>query len=68
LNNAVNAHPGVALQATLGMTGMATSASVKGVVNATASNIQINPAANGTSDQHYINGVLHVIDQVLRPQ
>ena len=35
-----------------------------------ASNIAINPtpAPGGTSDQHYLNGVIHKIDQVLRPQ
>lgn len=61
-------HPGVTAQATFGATGV-TAATVKGVANATPSNIQINPTpGTGTSDQHYINGVLHVIDQVLRPQ
>lgn len=69
LNSAVPTHPGVMIQATFGATGV-TAATVKGAANATASNIQINPtpAPGGTSDQHYINGVLHVIDQVLRPQ
>jgi hypothetical protein len=69
LNSAVPSHPGVTLQATFGATGV-TAATVKGLVNPTASNILINPtpAPAGTSDQHYINGVLHVIDQVLRPQ
>lgn len=61
--------PLITLQATLGATG-ATAATVKGGANATASNIQINPtpAPAGTSDQNYVNGVLHIIDQVLRPQ
>jgi len=49
-----------------------TSATVKGVgaANTTASNIAINPTPdpNGTSDQHFINGTLHKIDQVLFPQ
>jgi uncharacterized surface protein with fasciclin (FAS1) repeats len=69
LNSAVAAHPGVTIQATFGATGV-TAATVKGLVNPTPSNILINPtpAPGGTSDQHYINGVLHVIDQVLRPQ
>ena len=67
LNSAVAAHPGVALQATFGPTGV-TAATVKGVANPTASNIAINPFPNGTSDQNYINGVLHKIDQVLIPQ
>ncbi|MBO9682830.1 MAG: fasciclin domain-containing protein, partial [Flavisolibacter sp.] len=69
LNTAVANHPGVSLQATFGPTGV-TAATVKGVANASASNILINPtpAPNGTSDQHYINGVLHKIDQVLIPQ
>ena len=69
LNRGIANHPGVMLQATFGQTGV-TAATVKGAANPTASNLQINPtpAPGGTSDQHYINGVLHVIDQVLRPQ
>jgi uncharacterized surface protein with fasciclin (FAS1) repeats len=69
LNGAIAAHPGVTVQATFGLTGV-TAATVKGVGNATASNILINPtpAPGGTSDQHYINGTLHKIDQVLLPQ
>lgn len=67
LNSAVPAHPGVTVQATFGATGV-TAATVKGAANATASNILINPLPGGTSDQNYINGVLHKIDQVLRPQ
>jgi uncharacterized surface protein with fasciclin (FAS1) repeats len=67
LNSAIPAHPGVSVQATLGATGV-TAATVKGAANATASNILINPLPGGTSDQNYINGVLHKIDQVLRPQ
>ena len=69
LNSAIPIHPGVRLQATFGPTGV-TAATVQGIANPTASNLQINPlpAPNGTSDQHYINGVLHVIDQALRPQ
>lgn len=69
LNSAVAAHPGVTLQATLTPMGV-TDATVKGLANPAPANIQINPtpAPNGTSDQHYINGVLHKIDQVLRPQ
>lgn len=68
LNGAIPAHPGVSLQATFGMSGV-TAATVKGAANPTASNIALNPAlGNGSSDQHYINGALHKIDQVLRPQ
>ncbi len=67
LNSAIPAHPGVTVQATFGATGV-TAAAVKGAANATASNILINPLPGGTSDQNYINGVLHKIDQVLRPQ
>jgi uncharacterized surface protein with fasciclin (FAS1) repeats len=63
----VPAHPGVALKATFGATGV-TAATVKGVANPTASNITINPFPGGTSDQNYVNGVLHKIDQVLIPQ
>jgi uncharacterized surface protein with fasciclin (FAS1) repeats len=67
LNSAIPAHPGVGLQATFGQTGV-TAATVKGAANASASNILINPLPGRTSDQNYINGVLHKIDQVLRPQ
>lgn len=67
LNTAITAHPGVAVQATFGATGV-TSATVKGAANPTPSNVLIDPRPNGTSDQHYINGVIHKIDQVLRPQ
>lgn len=68
LNSAVPAHPGVTVKSTFGQTGV-TAATVKGVFNPTASNVLINPTpGTGTSDQHYINGVLHVIDQVLLPQ
>ena len=60
-------HPGIELKAVFGATGV-TSATVKGAANATASNIPINPLANGSSDQNFINGTIHRIDQVLRPQ
>ncbi|MEO6329357.1 MAG: fasciclin domain-containing protein [Ginsengibacter sp.] len=79
LNSAVPIHPGVSLQAVFGAASapFATTATVKGVGNATASNILIIPAPPipaalipepfGNSDQHYLNGVLHKIDQVLLP-
>jgi uncharacterized surface protein with fasciclin (FAS1) repeats len=68
LNRAVVPHPGVNVQATFGATGV-TAATVKGAFNGTPSNILINPTpGTGTSDQHYINGVIHIIDQVLLPQ
>lgn len=68
LNSAIPTHPGVTIEATFG-TGGVTAATVRGAVNASASNILINPTPGaGTSDQHYINGVLHEIDQVLLPQ
>lgn len=67
LNTVVAAHPGVTIQATFGATGV-TAAQVKGTANTSASNVLIDPRPNGTSDQHYINGVIHKIDQVLRPQ
>ncbi len=67
LNSAVPSHPGVVLNASF--TGPSVSAAtVKGAANATPSNLLINPAPAGTSDQHYLNGVLHKINQVLRPQ
>lgn len=69
LNTAIPNHPGVSIQATFGPTGV-TAATIQGVGNSSASNILINPtpAPGGTSDQHYINGTLHKIDQVLLPQ
>lgn len=71
LNGAIPVHPGVTLQATFGVP-FVTAATVKGAINPTASNIIINaspllPDPVGTSDQHYLNGVLHKIDQVLIP-
>ena len=72
LNGAIAAHPGVSLTATF-TAGMVTAATVKGAANATASNVIINalpflPDPAGTSDQHFINGTLHKINQVLLPQ
>lgn len=50
-------------------TGGVTAATVQGKADTSASNVLINPLPGaGTSDQHYINGVLHEIDQVLVPQ
>jgi uncharacterized surface protein with fasciclin (FAS1) repeats len=70
LNTAIPTHPGVTLLMT---PGSPTTATVRGVANPSASNILINPTPDaaptpGSSDQHFINGVLHKIDQVLRPQ
>lgn len=65
---AVN-HPGVGVVASF--TGpIVSAATVIGLGNATASNVLVNPtpAPNGSSDQHYVNGTLHKIDQVLLPQ
>lgn len=83
LNTAVPTHPGVGLQATFTGPSVS-AATVKGAVNATAAAMLINPtpdglpsygatapapfAYTGTSDQHYINGTLHKINQVLLPQ
>lgn len=69
LNGAIAAHPGLGLKVTF--TGpFVSAASVKGLGNATGANIMINPtpAPNGSSDQNYLNGSLHIIDQVLLPQ
>ena len=69
LNGAIAQHPGIGLRATF--TGMFVSAAtVKGLGNAAAADIAINPrpAPNGSSDQNYLNGVLHKINQVLLPQ
>lgn len=72
LNSAVPTHPGIGLQVVFGNppSPFATAATVKGAANATAANILINPTPEpgGTSDQHYLNGVIHKINQVLLPQ
>lgn len=72
LNSAIPLHPGIGIRAVFGAP-FVTSATVRGDGNATASNIIINPSPLipdplGTSDQQYLNGVLHKIDQVLLPQ
>jgi uncharacterized surface protein with fasciclin (FAS1) repeats len=66
VNAGFNAHPGVTVKATFGPAGV-TAITVKGLANATAANVAINPLPNGTSDQHYVNGIIHIIDQVLLP-
>lgn len=71
LNGAIPAHPGVGLQAVFSVPFVA-SATVKGAYNSTAANVIINaspllPDPVGTSDQHYLNGTLQEIDQVLLP-
>ena len=65
LNSVVAAHPGITVQATFvslapGVSVVA-AATAKGAANATASNLT-------TLDVHCVNGVMHKIDQVLRPQ
>lgn len=71
LNTAIPTHPGVKLQVTFGAP-FPSAATVKGLENPTPSNIIINaspltPDPAGSSDQNYLNGVLHKIDQVLLP-
>jgi uncharacterized surface protein with fasciclin (FAS1) repeats len=69
LNGGIPTHPGVSLTCTF--TGpFVSAATIKGAANATASTILINPTPEpgGTSDQHYVNGTLHKINQVLLPQ
>ncbi len=67
LNTVVPSHPGITV--TAAFTGpVVTSATVKGVANATAANLLINPLPGGSSDQHFVNGVMHKIDQLLFPQ
>ena len=69
LNSAVAVHPGLTVQATFvspvpGLSVVA-AATVKGLANATASNIII---GSTSSDLHCVNGVMHKIDQALIPQ
>lgn len=65
LNSNIATHPGLSLTATQanvpGFGLAAVAATVKGVINATPANIT-------SQDNHYINGTLHVINQVLLPQ
>jgi uncharacterized surface protein with fasciclin (FAS1) repeats len=75
LNTVITSHPGVKLSATINPPNpFVASATVKDVYNnSPAANIIINaspltPEPLGTSDQEYINGVLHKIDAVLLPQ
>ncbi|MEN9570666.1 MAG: hypothetical protein RL172_1897 [Bacteroidota bacterium] len=73
LNSAIAAHPGLTVQATFANlapgVAVVTAATVKGAANATASNIIINPSVPPySSDINLVNGVIHKIDQVLRPQ
>jgi len=67
LNGAIASHPGIGLKATF-TSSIVSAATVKGAANPIASNILIKPTFNGTSDLICINGVMHVIDQVLLPQ
>jgi uncharacterized surface protein with fasciclin (FAS1) repeats len=61
-------YPGLSVQASF--TGPFVSAAmVKGLANTTASNLLLDPTpSTGKSDQNYLNGVIHKIDQALRPQ
>lgn len=72
LNGAIPSHPGVGLKVTFTGPTTITSATVKGVgaANVTPSNVLINPTPdpNGTSDQHFLNGTIQKIDQMLFPQ
>jgi uncharacterized surface protein with fasciclin (FAS1) repeats len=65
LNSAVSIHQGVVVQATFASPvpgiSVVTAATVKGLVNTTPSNVV-------APDLHCVNGVIHKIDQVLRPQ
>ncbi|MFT3907880.1 MAG: hypothetical protein QM737_00520 [Ferruginibacter sp.] len=71
LNQGLPTHPGVGLQATFSVP-FVTDATVKGLYNSTPANIILNaqpltPDPYGTCDQHFVNGTLHEIDQVLLP-
>ncbi len=73
LNTVYSQHPGIVATAAFYPPPYPPSvyaASVKGLANGTASKIYVNPTPEpyGTSDQHYYNGVLHKIDQVMLPQ
>jgi hypothetical protein len=67
-DSTASVHPGVQLQATF--TGpIVSAATVRGWGNSSASNVLIDPTpSTGSSDQQYLNGTIHKIDQVLLPQ
>lgn len=72
MDTSYTSHPGIQLKGVFGNK-YVVSATVKGVGNATPANLMINnrpltPAPMGTSDQNYLNGVIHKIDQVLLPE
>lgn len=70
LNSAMPSHPGIGI--TTSFTGpVVTAMTVKGVGGGSlypAANVIINPLPGASSDQRYVNGVLHKIDRVLLPQ
>jgi uncharacterized surface protein with fasciclin (FAS1) repeats len=75
LNSVVTTHPGVRIKANINLPNpFVSSATLTDVyANTLDANIIINaspltPEPLGTSDQEYINGVLHKIDAVLMPQ
>ncbi len=77
LNSVLSTHPGLKIKATINPPNpFVIGATVKDTLtnpNVRAANIIINaspltPEPYGTSDQEYINGVLHKIDAVLLPQ
>jgi len=70
LNGAIPLHPGIGITATFAGP-FVTAMTVKGVGGGAlypAANVLINPLPGATSDQRYINGVLHKVDRVLLPQ
>ena len=75
LNSGLPSHPGLKIKTTFTAPNpFATSVTVKDVYNnSPAANIILNaspltPDPIGTSDQNFVNGVLHKIDKVLLPQ
>jgi uncharacterized surface protein with fasciclin (FAS1) repeats len=75
LNSGLPSHPGLKIKSTFTSPNpFVTAATVKDVYNnSPAANIILNtspltPDPIGTSDQNFINGVLHKIDKVLLPQ
>jgi uncharacterized surface protein with fasciclin (FAS1) repeats len=75
LNSGLPSHPGLKIKSTFTSPNpFVTAATVKDVYNnSPAANIILNaspltPDPIGTSDQNFVNGVLHKIDKVLLPQ
>ena len=71
MNRYFSTHPGLQIKVNFGNP-YVTSATIKGLANSSTVDVLINSTSlqsdpNGTSDQLYLNGVMHKINGVLFP-